>query len=160
MCVYECVRVCARVLERVCVCTCVRICMCFCACVHLCEYVHLCICVCMCVYVCVCECVCVCVCTSWACAFLLHACIPVNFISCITTECQCSANRTFLWGQTKVCEFCMAASCSCAPLPLTHPGLLLPAAGGRGLGGNGQAERGAFSPLVTLNNTYFLLPPP
>ena len=63
-------------------------------------------------------------------------------------------------GQTKFCESCMAASCSCAPLPLAQSGLLLPAAGGRGLGGNGQAERGAFSPLVTLNNTYFLLPPP
>jgi len=54
----------------------------------------------------------------------------------------------------------MAASCSCIPLPLAQPSPLLPAAGKRGLGGKGQAERGgASSPLVTLINVS-LLPPP
>jgi hypothetical protein len=56
----------------------------------------------------------------------------------------------------------MAASpCSYGPLPLAQPGPLLPAAGGRGLRGKVQAERGgASSPLVTTNNNYFLLPSP
>jgi len=126
------------------------------------------------VCMCVCEFVCACVCTLCACACvyarcaparvcarcvcvhvvcLQHACIPVNYISCIATECQCSANCTILWGQTKVCEFCMAASlCSCAPLPLAQPGPLLPA-GGQGLGGKVQEECGVASTLlITLNN--------
>jgi len=69
--------------------------------------------------------------------------IPVNLISSIITECQCSANCTILWGHNKVCKFCMSAgTCSCAPLPLAQPGMLLPAAGGRGLGGKVQAEQG------------------
>jgi hypothetical protein len=142
----------------VCLCLCVRACACVsvrvCACV-LCAPVH------VCVRVYVCVSVCAHVCARCAPAHFC-CCIPVNFISCITTECQCSANCTILWGQTKVCEFCMAASpCSCAHLPLAQPGPLLPAAGGRGLGGKVQAERGkASSPLVTSNNYYFLLPPP
>jgi hypothetical protein len=150
-----CERVCARVLESVCVCVsvcvCARMCMCVCVCapVSVCAPAH----------VCVCDFVCTCVCTLCACAFLLlheHACIPVNFISCITTECQCSANCTTLWGQTKVCEFCMAASlCSCAPLPLAQPGLLLPAAGRRGLGGKVQVERGGH-PLRSSLQTIII----
>jgi len=65
------------------------------------------------------------------CVHVVRLRIPVNLIRLPTTECQC----TILWGQNKVCEFCMAASpCSCAPLPLAQPGRLLPA-GGQGLGG-------------------------
>ena len=64
-------------------------------------------------------------------------------------------------GQTKVCEFCMAASCTCAPLPLAQPGPLLPTAGGRGLGGKGQANGGvASSPLITSNNKCFFAAAP
>ena len=144
-----CVHVCARVLERECVCAPVHVCMRVCACVRLC----------MC-GVCVRVYVCVYVCARCAPAHFC-CCIPVNFSSCITTECQCSANCTTLWGQTKVCDIYMAASpYSCAPLPLAQPGPLLPA-GGQGLGGKVQAEwGGASSLLVTLNNRYFLLPLP
>jgi len=153
---------------RVCVCVSVRVC----ACVIVCA----CACVCACVCMCVCEFVCACVCTLCACACvyarcaparvcarcvcvhvvcLQHACIPVNYISCIATECQCSANCTILWGQTKVCEFCMAASpCSCAPFPLA----VCPWAGSKGKGAGGVG--GASSPLVTLNNDNFSLLPP
>ena len=101
-------------------------------------------------------------CITTECQYIANSTIPVNVISCITTECQYIANCTILWGQIKVCKFCMAASpCSCAPLPLAQRGPLLPAAGGRGLGGKVQAKRGgASSPLVTLNNNYFSLPPP
>jgi hypothetical protein len=115
-----------------------------------CAPVHVCVCVCVCVWMCVRMCVHV--------VRLQHACIPVNFISCITTECKCSANCTILWGQTKVCKFCMAASCSCAPLPFAQPGppCLLQAGGGWRCRRSG----GASSPLVTLNNNYFQLPPP
>jgi len=106
------------------------------------------------------------------CVHVVRLRIPVNLINCITRECQCSANCTILWGQNKVCEFCMAASlflrfcmaaspCSCAPLPLAQPGPLLPAAGGWGLKGKVQAERGgATSPLVTSNTDCSSLPPP
>jgi len=112
-------------------------CLCVCASVWVCAPVH------VCVYACECVCACACVCARCASAAAWeHACIPVNFISCINTECQCSANCTILWGQTKVCEFCIAASYSCAPLPIAQPGPLLPAAGGRGLGGKGQAVVG------------------
>jgi len=87
-------------------CVCARAC----ACVRLCVSATVHVCVCLCAHVCA-RCVPV--------HLLLHACIPVNFSSCITTECQCSANCTILWGQTKVCKFCMAASpSSCGPLPL------------------------------------------
>ena len=110
--------------------------------------------VCVFVYVCVSLC-------AHMCVHVVRLRIPVNLIRCITTECQCSANCTILWGQNKVYKFCMAASpCSCAPLPLAKPGPLLPA-GGQGLGGKVQAEwGGASSLLVTLNNRYFLLPLP
>ena len=142
-------------------------CMCVCACVCKGARESVCApCVCVPVHVCACACVCAFVRLCISAALLLHesiaACIHVNFISCITTECQCSANCLILWGQTNVCEFCMAASpCSCAPLPLAQPGPLLLAAGGRGLGGKVQAEwGGASSLLVTLNNNYFSLPIP
>jgi hypothetical protein len=51
----------------------------------------------------------------------------------------------------------MSASCSYAPLPLAQPGPLLSAAGGWGLGGKGQAERGGHplrSSLWTINIRY------
>ena len=141
---------CKGTRESVCVCVCVCVCVsvsvCACACVSACLYTCVCMCVCLCAHVCV---------------HVVRLRIPVNLIRCITTECQCSANCTILWGQNKVCKFCKAASpCSCAPLPLAQPGPLLPA-GGQGLGGKVQAEwGGASSPLVTLNNKFFLLPLP
>ena len=120
-------------------CVCARAC----ACVRLCVSATVHVCVCLCAHVCA-RCVPV--------HLLLHACIPVNFSSCITTECQCSANCTILWGQTKVCESLF--------LPLAQPDPLLPAAGGQGLGGKVQAERGgASSPLVTLNKNFRFRPP-
>ena len=136
--------------------------MCSCVCVCACVSVRLC----KCVRMCMCECgrMCVHVVCLYMCVHvrLQHACIPVNFISCIITECQGSANCTIRWGQTKVCKFCMAASpCSCAPLPLAQSGPLLPAAGGWGLVGKVQAEQGgASSPLVTLNKENFRYRPP
>ena len=89
------------------------------------------------------------------CVHVVRLRIPVNLINCITRECQCSANCTILWGQNKVCEFCMAASlflrfcmaaspCSCAPLPLAQPGPLLPAAGGRVWGGRCRRSGGGI----------------
>jgi hypothetical protein len=52
-------------------------------------------------------------------------------------------------GQTKVCEACLAASCSCAPLPLAWPGPLLPDARGRGWGGEqgGGPDRSLLAAL-------------
>jgi len=85
-CACVCARLCARVLERECVCAPVHVCMRVCACVRLC----------MC-GVCVRVYVCVYVCARCAPAHFC-CCIPVNFSSCITTECQCSANCTILWG--------------------------------------------------------------
>ena len=139
----------------------VRVCVCACACA--CVSVRVCTCVSVCACACVRACVCVCV------HMFVHVvrlcrccCMLASLNSCIITECQCSANCTILWGQTKVCEFCMAASpSSCAPLPHAQPGPLLPAAGGRGLGVKAMAVRGGgSSPLVTWNNNYFSLPPP
>jgi len=125
------------------------------------------VCACACVCVCVCVCVCMFVCVS-VCAHVCARCapahfycsIPVNFISCITTECQCSANCTFLWGQIKVCEFCMAASpCSSAPLPLAQPGPLLPAAGGWGGKGAGGAGGGILSACPFKEQLFFATAP-
>ena len=70
--------------------------VCVCACVSVRVYA--------CVSVCACACVYVCVCTLRACPFLLlheHACIPVNYITCISTECQCSSNCLILWGKPR-----------------------------------------------------------
>jgi len=102
----------------------------------------------VCLRVCIRVCVCVSLCAH-VCVHVVRLRIPVNLIRLPTTECQC----TILWGQNKVCEFCMAASpCSCAPLPLAQPGRLLPA-GGQGLGGKVQEECGVASTLlITLNN--------
>jgi hypothetical protein len=141
-CVCACVRACACVCVYVCVCACARMCMCICVCVCACVSM----CPCACVFACVCMCVYVCV---SLCAHVCAHCAPAHFCCCMSmlaslsaslhylliTGCQCSANCT-IKDQTKVCEFCMAASpCSCAPLPLAQPGSLLPAAGGQGLGG-------------------------
>ena len=114
VCACLCACVCARVLERErerereSVCVCVRLCMCVCACVRLC----------MCVLVCVRACACVC-----ACPFLLHCCCMSMLAPCQLhllhnhrMQCQCNANCR---GQTKVCNSCMAAFCSCVPLPLS-----------------------------------------
>ena len=162
MCVFLCerARVCEGARESVCVRVCVCVC-CVCVCARACACVS--VRVRACVSACACACVCACVymCVS-LCVYVVRLRIPVNLISCIIKECQCSANCTILWGQKKVCEFCMAASpCSCAPLPLAQPGPLLPAAGGWGLKGKVQAERGgATSPLVTSNTDCSSLPPP
>jgi len=143
-------RVCKGTRESVCVCVRVRVCACVCECVRLCMcvcvFVYVCVCLCVCVFVCVCVCVSLC---AHVCVHVVRLRIPVNLIRLPTTECQC----TILWGQNKVCEFCMAASpCSCAPLPLAQPGRLLPA-GGQGLGGKVQEECGVASTLlITLNN--------
>jgi hypothetical protein len=133
-CACVCARLCARVLERECVC---GVCMCVCArvCAR-CAPAHF-------------------RCCLRAC---LHPC-QLHKLHNHKMPMQCQLYNPV--GANKVCEFCMAASCSCAPLPLTQPGPLLPAAGGRGLGGEGQAKRGgASSPVVTSYNKYFLLPPP
>jgi hypothetical protein len=162
VCVFLCerARVCEGARESVCVRVCVCVC-CVCVCARACACVS--VRVRACVSACACACVCACVymCVS-LCVYVVRLRIPVNLISCIIKECQCSANCTILWGQKKVCEFCMAASpCSCAPLPLAQPGPLLPAAGGWGLKGKVQAERGgATSPLVTSNTDCSSLPPP
>ena len=140
-------------------CTCERMCTCVCACVRLCECVYLCMCVRVCECVCVCACICECVCVfARVCVHVVGLCISAAaFLSTYLVVQPRNVNTVptvILWGKTKVCEFCMAASCSCAPLPLAQPGLLLPAAGGRGLGGKGQAERGGHllrSSLETAN---------
>jgi len=138
-----CVCVCARVLENVCVCAPVHVCLCVCAPVCVC----LCVCVClrMCVFVCVCVCARECACCAPAhfCCCMracLHSCL--NFICC-RMQCRCNTNYTIL-GANQGLLGCMAASCSCAPLPLTQPGLLLPAPGGRGLGGRGRRSGGGI----------------
>ena len=143
MCVCVCVCKGARECVRVCVCVCVSVrvclCMCVCACVRLCVCV--CVCACACVFVCVSVCACVCLCVFvCVCA---HECVHVvrlrisaaaclhsylNFICC-RMQCRCNTNYTIL-GANQGLLGCMATSFSCAPLPLTQPGLLLPAAGG------------------------------
>ena len=106
MCVCVCVLVCVCVCVRVYVCMCVCMCVCVRAHVHVCVRVCACVSVCACACVCACVCVCVCVCVHLRMYVhvvrLQQACIPVNFMGCITTECQCSANCTILWGQNKV----------------------------------------------------------
>jgi len=134
-----------RARERVCVC--------------------LCVCVCACVYLCVFVCVCVCVCARQCMSFLLllhdsmlASLSQFNLLHNHRMQYQCNANHTILWGQTKVCGSCMAASCSCAPLPLAQSCPLLPAACGRGLGEKGQAERGGHpnhSSFGTTNISHY-----
>jgi len=131
-------------------CACARVCACACVSVRVCACmfapVHVCVCARECVHV-------VRLCINAAAR--LHSCL--NFTCC--TECSANAIPTLQsWGQGLLA--CMAASCSCAPLPLAQPGLLLPAAGGQGLGGKAE-QGGASSPsLLTLNNEYLKTPPP
>jgi len=95
--------------------------------------VSVCVCVCapVCVRLCMCVCVCAHVCTLCTRAFLLlheHACIPVNFIICITTECNANAMpsiqscggkprfaRSPAWLPLVLALFCLLLSpvCSC-----------------------------------------------
>ena len=116
----------------------VRVRVCVCVCAHACECVS--VRVCACVSVCACACVCACVymCVRM-CVHVVSLRIPVDQLHNHRMPMQCQLYN--LWGQNKVCEFCMAASpYSCALLPLAQPSPLLPAAGGRG--GKVQAERG------------------
>ena len=75
----------------------------------------------VCVFTCLCMRVCVCVCVRLciSAALLLHegACLhpcQLHLLHNHKMQCQCNANCTILWGQTKVYKSCMAASCSCA----------------------------------------------
>jgi len=89
-------------------------------CAPVCAYACVSVRVCACVFVCACAYVCVSVCARMCVHVrlrILLACIPVNFIGCITTECkkcQLGATQGLLGSRTRG----MAASCSCAPLPL------------------------------------------
>jgi len=108
VCVYVCVCVNKGARERLCV----FVCVCVCACACVCAPVHVCVRLCMCVRVCVR------VCLLLQCCCMLAS-LSTSFVHNHRMQCQCYANCTILWGQTKVCESCMAASCSCAPLPLS-----------------------------------------
>jgi hypothetical protein len=112
-----------------CHCSCYFCCMRVIACVLLGCYSYSysvrvgCMCVCTCVHVCVCACVCVRVCVRVCApvhiicaAVCLHPCLMLASLSLLHShrlQCQCNANYTILEGQSKVCESCMAASCSC-----------------------------------------------
>jgi hypothetical protein len=158
-----CMCVCVRVLESVCVCVCARLCAPVHVCLCVCAYVRLCVCAPVNVCVCVCVCMHASVCTLCACAFLLLHESMLAFLSQLhllqnavptiqscggkticRMQCRCNTNYTIL-GANQGLLGCMAASCSCVPLPLTQPGLLLPAAGGRGLGGRGRRSGGGAS---------------